>query len=91
MHSYLENRESKPIGALLSTLFMAVFGVGGVIMAHQIVTGWVALGARANISRHNLNFLEWGGAIVALLLGVAALRTAWGLYTRERAGWAWAQ
>jgi len=91
MQDYFENPGSRPLGALISNLIMALIGIGGIIAAHQILTGWIAIGARTNISRRSLSLTEIGIALVALLVAAVALRTAWAIYTRERAGWAWTQ
>ncbi len=71
-------------------LFVGV-GLAGLLLVEQVLAGWLALGDRANISRRDINTLEWATVILGLLIGAAAFRTAWGLYQGERAGRAWAQ
>jgi ribose/xylose/arabinose/galactoside ABC-type transport system permease subunit len=79
-------RASSPIVA-----FFAGVGLLGLLLSEQILTGWIALGERANISRRDINPLEWAVIVVGLLIAAAALRTAWGLLQGERAGLAWAR
>ncbi len=91
MQATLERPQSQTMTHPLVTLFMAVMGVASLIFAHQVVMGWVALGQRANISRANLNINEIFAAVFALLIGLGALRTAWGLATNEPVANKWAQ
>jgi hypothetical protein len=71
-------------------LFVGV-GAVGILLAEQVLTGWLALGERANISRRHINTVEWLAVLLGVVIAAIALRTAWGLYQRERAGWAWAR
>jgi ribose/xylose/arabinose/galactoside ABC-type transport system permease subunit len=78
----------------VSSLIVAFFaGVGllGLILSEQVLTGWFAFGVRANISRRDLNPLEWVAIVVGLLIAAVAFRTAWGLMKGEHAGLAWAR
>lgn len=83
MQATLERQQIKSNENTLVTLYMSVMGVASLILTHQLLTGWIALGKRANISRHELNLTEWFVAAIAFCLGVGALRTAWGWFTRE--------
>jgi ribose/xylose/arabinose/galactoside ABC-type transport system permease subunit len=78
-------------GALYAVLFLLVVGIGAAVIAQQVLTGWLALGERLNISRRDLNIAEWGTAVLAILWAAASLRTALGLARRESAAWRWAQ
>lgn len=91
MQTYFEDRKSTPLEAMLPTGFMALLCLGCLILIHQIFFGWIALGQRANIPRDDINNMEIAAIIAAALVGVAALRTTWGLYKGEKAGWSWAQ
>ena len=91
MQAYFEDPNTRPLGAIITNILIAILGLGSLFTAHQVLTGWFAIGDRANISRHDLNMTEWLLALGAALLAVVALRTAWGIYRRERAGWAWTQ
>jgi ribose/xylose/arabinose/galactoside ABC-type transport system permease subunit len=91
MQAYFEDHNARPFGAIITNVLIAILGLGSLITAHQVLTGWFAIGARANVSRHDLSMTEWVIALGAILMGVAALRTAWGVYRREPAGWAWTQ
>lgn len=66
-------------------------GLAGLLLAEQVLTGWVALGERANVSRRDVNFLEWLTIVAGLLFAVIAIQTAWGLYQGTRSGWVWAR
>ena len=91
MQAYFENRDSNAQSGQLYTLIMGVLGLAYLAVTIMIFTGWIALGDRANISRRDINFNEWAVAIGSALLGIGALRTAWGLTQHEKASWAWLQ
>lgn len=91
MQSYFEDSRSNPLRPYLVLLLMVLVGVLSLFVAEQILTGWLPLGARANIPRSNLNDIELIGIIASVLLGISCLRTAWGLFRREQACWSWSQ
>lgn len=91
MRAYFEDQNVKSTGVTLTLILMVAMGVAALIFAEQIITGWVALGERADISRRDINPIEIITIIGCLLFGFASFRTAWGIYTREEAGWSWAQ
>ncbi len=66
-------------------------GLAGLLLAEQVLTGWLAFGERANISRRDINFGEILAIIAGLLFATIALQTAWGLYQGTRSGWVWAR
>ncbi len=78
-------------GILLSIALLSIIGVVSLVIAEQILTGWLPLGDRINIPRSDLNVLEITAALGAGLLGVITLRTVWGLWTRDKRAWTWAQ
>lgn len=84
-------RQTRPVPNPLVMLYTGVIGFASIALTHQILTGWVALSDRKNISRSDLNMYEWIVAIVALLLGLGALRTTWALFTGEKVAIKWAQ
>ncbi|MDX2159704.1 MAG: ABC transporter permease [bacterium] len=77
---------------LLFTL-LALLITGGVclLVVEQLLTGWLALGERANISRRDINWIEIVAAIGAAFWGVVNLRTAWAIVVRDKAAPAWSQ
>jgi len=87
---YFEENAS-PLGARLVLLFMIALGVIGLLLAEQVLTGWLAMGERANISRRDINFVEWVAVAFGVIYAIAAFRTAYGWLQRERASWAWSQ
>jgi len=91
MQAYLDNKREGAVGSQLVMLFMFAVGIISIITAEQILTGWLPLGERANILRSNLNWIEWTSIIASTLFGIASLRTAWGLYSREEASGSWAK
>jgi ribose/xylose/arabinose/galactoside ABC-type transport system permease subunit len=73
------------------TFFTTLFGLAGLLMSALIVTGWVALGERANISRRDINTFEWIVIVIGILFLAAAVRTLYGIRNREEASLPWAQ
>ncbi len=64
---------------ITTIILLVAAGILGLIVAEQIMTGWLALGERANISRRDFNVLEIGAAIGAALWGILCLYSAFGL------------
>lgn len=91
MLAYFKDPNENPIGVRLTTLLLFALAIAGVILAEQIITGWLALGPRANISRRDINFIEWFTIALGLVYSLAVARAAWGIYKRDEAGWAWSQ
>lgn len=91
MLAYFEENADATTGVFLTRLYMFLLGAGSVILAQQVLTGWIAFGERINVSRRNINFIESLVVVVFVLLAAAALRTAWSLSTRDRSGWPWSQ
>lgn len=92
MTDYFEGRTTHIApGVMVSIALLLVIGLISLVIGEQVLTGWLPLGERANISRHNLNSLEWFVVIAAGLWALANLRTAWGMFKRDRRAWAWSQ
>lgn len=78
-------------GVLLSIAFLAVLAVITGLIAIQILTGWLALGERANISRRDINVIEWLVCIVCALSALASARTLYSVWKRDARSWPWLQ
>lgn len=91
VRSYFEERAPMPPGILLSVAVLGLTGLLFILIAEQIFTGWLPLGERVNISRRDINTLEWLTIIGSALWGIVALRTVWGFLVRDRRAWAWGQ
>jgi ribose/xylose/arabinose/galactoside ABC-type transport system permease subunit len=92
MRGYLDGiGERFSPGVALTMALLAIIGVISLVIAEQVITGWLALGERANIPRSSLNSIEWLTIAVSLLWGFLNLRTVWMLAQRSRRAWEWAQ
>lgn len=91
MLAYFEENAEPSTGVQLTRIYMILLGLGALLMAEQVLTGWIALGERIDVLRSDINFIEWVVIVAFLLLAVSALRTAWSLWGRDRAGWPWSQ
>ncbi len=91
LRRYFNDGVPMPPGVVLTVTVLSIIGVFSLLIAEQIFTGWLPLGERTNISRHDINFLEWVVIGGALLWGIVTLRTAWGFVRRDRRAWAYAQ
>jgi len=78
-------------GAFMALAFMVVVGALSLFLAEQVATGWIALGERVDISRRDLNFIEWMAIFGGVLWGVVLLRTALSLWLHDQRGWTWTQ
>jgi ribose/xylose/arabinose/galactoside ABC-type transport system permease subunit len=78
-------------GVLLSVVLVGLIGVFSLLIAEQVLTGWIALADRVNIPRSNLNALEIITIIGSAIWGLVALRTVYGFWIRDRRVLAWAQ
>lgn len=89
--AYFKNAgTAMPIGLLLTTLLLVVIGLGSLLISEQVLTGWLALGERTNISRRDINILESIVLICTAVWGLLSLRSAFGLWRRDRTSWSWA-
>jgi ribose/xylose/arabinose/galactoside ABC-type transport system permease subunit len=92
MSKYFEGDHGRMTpGVMLTLVMMGVMAAISLIIAEQILTGWLPLGPRVNIVRSNLNGVEIVTIIATALLGLTALRTVLGLLQRDRRAWAAAQ
>ena len=78
-------------GVFLTILLLGIVGLLSLFLAEQVLTGWLALGERVNISRHDLNIIEWLVIVGGMVWGIVSLRTVLGLWQHDRRAWAWAQ
>lgn len=78
-------------GVLLTLALLSIIGVISLVLAEQVLTGWVALGERANLSRRDLNAGEISAIIIGVVWGLLSLRAAWGIGRRDTRAWTWAQ
>lgn len=91
VRAYFDENKPMPPGLVYTTVAIGLIGLICLLIAIQIITGWLPLGLRTNISRRDINFLEWGATIVALIWSGLCLRTALGIWRRERPAWSWGQ
>ncbi len=91
MLAFYEENAEPSTGVNLVRIYMVLLGLGALLLAEQVLAGWIALGERINILRSDVNFIEWVVVVAFLLLAMAALRTAWSLWRRDPAGWPWSQ
>jgi ribose/xylose/arabinose/galactoside ABC-type transport system permease subunit len=91
LKQYYDEGGRMPAGGWYVTIVLAVMGVVSLLIAVQIFTGWLPLGDRANISRRDLNWLEWATIALAIFWGMLCLRTVLGFLRRERPAWSWGQ
>lgn len=62
-----------------NVMLLIVLGIFTLVFAEQLITGWLALGERLNISRRDLNLTEIVVIVGAGLWGLFSLWTALGL------------
>jgi ribose/xylose/arabinose/galactoside ABC-type transport system permease subunit len=91
LRRYYDEGGPMPAGGWYITVVLATMGIVSLLIAVQIFTGWLPLGARANISRHDLNWIEWATITLTIFWGVLCLRTVLGFLRRERPAWSWGQ
>jgi ribose/xylose/arabinose/galactoside ABC-type transport system permease subunit len=91
MQAYLEKPKSGERNDWLITLLLFALGVGALIVAEQILTGWLPLGERANIPRSDLNWIEWAVIISCAIYGVATLWAARLLFLNKPISACWSQ
>jgi ribose/xylose/arabinose/galactoside ABC-type transport system permease subunit len=91
IRAYFDENATLPTGLRYIAVNFGFMGVICLLIAAQVLTGWLPLGERANILRSNLNAVEWGTIIGCVLWAGLALRTALGFFNRERPAWSWGQ
>lgn len=91
MQAYFDKaQEGQSLGRMIAAIVFG-FALLGFFAAEQILTGWMPLGARANILRSNINTYEMAMILASVIYGLACLRTAWGLYNHEKSSHRWSQ
>lgn len=91
VRAYFDENKPMPPGLVFTTLTIGVIGLACILIAIQIITGWLPLGLRVSISRRDINNLEIGAIIIALIGSGLCLRTALGILRHERPAWSWGQ
>ncbi|MBL8118421.1 MAG: ABC transporter permease [Anaerolineae bacterium] len=91
IRDYFENNTPMPPALTFATVSIGLIGAICLLIAAQVLTGWVPLGARTNIPRSDLNFVEWATIILGIIWGGLCLRTALGFSRRESPAWSWGQ
>ncbi len=91
MLAYFDENAGPSTGVQLTRIYMVLLGLGALLVAEQVLAGWIAFGERVNVLRSDINFIEWVVIVAFLLLALAALRAAWSLWRRDQAGWPWSQ
>jgi ribose/xylose/arabinose/galactoside ABC-type transport system permease subunit len=91
VRDYFDEGGAMPAGVRFAAVNFALIGLICLLIAIQVFTGWLPLGDRVNIPRSNLNSVEWVTIIIGLFWTVYCLRTALGIWRRERPAWSWGQ
>jgi ribose/xylose/arabinose/galactoside ABC-type transport system permease subunit len=91
IRSYFSDGVAMPPGVLLTVAFLIIVGVLSLLLAEQVLAGWLPLGERVNISRRDLNVIEWLAIIVGFIWGILCLRTTLAFLQRDRRAWTWGQ
>ena len=73
------------------TAAMWLLGILGFVVIALVLLGWLPFGARANISRRDINLIEWIIVVGAFLYGLAGLHAGFGLRQGKREGFRWGQ
>jgi hypothetical protein len=68
IRSYFTESAPMPSGILLTTIFLALVGFLSLLIAEQVLAGWLPLGDRSNISRRDINLFEWLAVILCFEL-----------------------
>ncbi len=91
INEYFDGERSMPARLRFTNVSLAAIGAICLLVALQILTGWIPLGDRINISRRDLNTIEWAAIVLAVFWAVMCLRTVLGFMRRERPAWSWGQ
>ncbi|MBN8592868.1 MAG: ABC transporter permease [Anaerolineae bacterium] len=91
IRTYFDDNGPMPSGLRYIAVNFGLLGGICLLIAVQVLTGWLPLGERVNILRSNLNVVEWGTILGCVLWAGLALRTALGFFNRERPAWSWGQ
>jgi len=91
IRSYFSDGIPIPPGVLLTVVFLGIVGLLSLLLAEQVLAGWLPLGERVNISRRDLNLIEWLAVGAGTIWGIVCLRTTWAFLGRDRRAWTWGQ
>lgn len=91
VRAYFDEEGPMPAGVRFAAVNFALIGLICLLIAIQVFTGWLPLGERVNIPRSSLNVVEWATIILGLFWSGYCLRTALGIWRRERPAWSWGQ
>ncbi len=91
IRTYFDDNGPLPAGLRYIAVNFALLGGICLLIAVQVLTGWIPLGERVNVLRSDLNLVEWGTILGCVLWAGLALRTALGFFNRERPAWSWGQ
>lgn len=91
IRTFFDDNGPMPSGLRYIAVNFGLLGGICLLIAVQVLTGWLPLGERVNILRSNLNVVEWGTILGCVLWAGLALRTALGFFNRERPAWSWGQ
>jgi ribose/xylose/arabinose/galactoside ABC-type transport system permease subunit len=81
----LDNPRFSKNNLLLILGLLVVAGILSLVFAQQLVTGWIALGERINISRRDFNLLELGSMVGMTLWGLIVLWAAGSAFANSSA------
>jgi ribose/xylose/arabinose/galactoside ABC-type transport system permease subunit len=91
VRAYLDDNAPMSAGLRYAVVTLAAVSILCLFIAIQIITGWLALGERINISRRDLNWIEIATIVLCILTAGLCLRTVLGFWRRERPAWSWGQ
>ncbi len=91
MEAYLAGDGGEQRGAQFVTVAMWLLGILGFAVIALVLLGWLPFGTRANISRRDINLIEWLVVVGAFLYGLSGLQAGLGLGRRKREGLRWGQ
>ena len=91
MEAYLAGDGEEQRGAQFVTVAMWLLGILGFAVIALVLLGWLPFGTRANISRRDINLIEWLIVVGAFLYGLSGLQAGLGLGRRKREGLRWGQ
>ena len=91
MQNYLAGEAGGQRQGQIITAALWLLGILGFVVAALVLLGWLPFGARANISRRDINLIEWLVVLGAALYGLSGLQAGLGLGQRKREGLRWGQ
>lgn len=88
---YFEKRSGFTPEILYVLLTLLFVGLVFAFLSEQVITGWIALGERINISRRELNWIEIAASVLAGFWAIVTFRTILAFLRREKPTPAWTQ